>query len=98
MLTRVKRNRYKEFVIKKFLSNAPHRLLSTQPPCCARQPSDVTRSWLDRSSAAWLGRRRDFKSEEDKRTPAKIFCLPCKQIIMFVKADSGIEQVNNYQY
>jgi len=22
-------------------SNAPHRLLSTQPPCCARQPNDV---------------------------------------------------------
>ena len=22
-------------------SNAPHRLLSTQPPCCARQPIDV---------------------------------------------------------
>jgi len=24
-------------------SNAPHRLLPTQPPCCARRPSDVIR-------------------------------------------------------
>ena len=27
--------------LKKLWSSAPHRLMSTQPPCCARQPNDV---------------------------------------------------------
>ena len=31
----------KNILFLKLRSNAPHRLLSTQPPCCARQPNDV---------------------------------------------------------
>ena len=35
-------NKQMRILFKQFRSNAsPHRRLSTQPPCCARQPIDV---------------------------------------------------------
>ena len=38
-------------------SNAPHRLLPTQPPCCARRPSDVILSVGRQPYPPFLGKR-----------------------------------------
>ena len=40
----------KKFFFKKIRSNVPHRLLSTQPPCCARQPHMELGHWVTGST------------------------------------------------